>query len=127
DGRDADRVSEVAEQCVPTGVPALVRALELDVERPGERAREPRGRIRIAAREALARTAREADEAVRVGGDELERYCGCQRISVLAAGHARSGMRLGEDPAEVRVPARRLDEQGDVRAALERHLGAGDR
>jgi hypothetical protein len=36
-------------------------------------------------------------------------------------------VRGSEEPAEVRVAARRLDEQGDVRAAAERHLRAGDR
>jgi hypothetical protein len=36
-------------------------------------------------------------------------------------------MGLGQDPAEVRVPARRLDEKRDVRPAGQRHLGPGDR
>ena len=36
-------------------------------------------------------------------------------------------MRLGENAAEVRVAARRLDEEGDVRAAGDGDLGAGDR
>ncbi len=33
----------------------------------------------------------------------------------------------GEDPAEVRVPAARLDEQRQVRSPGERHLGACER
>ena len=36
-------------------------------------------------------------------------------------------MGSGEQAAEVRVPAPRLDEQRHVRAAVERHLRAGDR
>jgi hypothetical protein len=36
-------------------------------------------------------------------------------------------MRLGQQPAEVRVALRRLDEQGDVGTAGQRQLGAGDR
>ena len=36
-------------------------------------------------------------------------------------------MRRGEQAAEIRVPAPRLDEQRDVRAAVERDLRAGDR
>jgi hypothetical protein len=36
-------------------------------------------------------------------------------------------VRLGEQPAEVRVALRRLDEQGDMRAAGQRELGTGDR
>jgi len=36
-------------------------------------------------------------------------------------------VRFGEQPAEVRVAARRLGEQRDVRAVEQRHLGAGDR
>jgi hypothetical protein len=36
-------------------------------------------------------------------------------------------MRCREEPAEVRVAARRLHEQRDVGTAGQRHLGAGDR
>jgi hypothetical protein len=36
-------------------------------------------------------------------------------------------VRRGQQPAEVRVAARVLGEERHVRAALERHLGAGDR
>ena len=39
----------------------------------------------------------------------------------------RIGVRRCEQPAEVRVSPGRLDEQRDVRAVRERHLGTGDR
>ena len=47
DGRDAERGGELRERGVPARVAALERALELDVERAGERAREPGGAVRV--------------------------------------------------------------------------------
>ena len=73
----------------------------------------------------MARAAGEADEAVGVLEQRLERQRRRQRLGALLRPGAR--VRLGEQPAEVRVALRRLDEQRDVGAALERDLGAGDR
>ena len=51
---------------------------------------------------------------------------GRQRLAILRP-RPRVRVRRGQQPAEVRVAALRLDEQRHVRAAGERHLGAGDR
>ena len=59
-------------------------------------------------------------------GDDLGRRPRRQQLT-LATGHACSGMRVGEDAAEVRVASLALAEKRHVRPAGERHLCAGDR
>jgi hypothetical protein len=58
--------------------------------------------------------------------EHLERRLRRQQVA-LPAGDARVGVRVGEDPAEVRVAALRLAQEREVHVAGERHLGAGDR
>ena len=72
DGGHAERGGEVLERGVAARVAALERALELDVERAGERAREPGGAVRVERGEAVARAAGEADEPFGVGGDDVD-------------------------------------------------------
>ena len=73
DRRDAERRRELGERGVPAGVAALVGPLELDVERAGERLREPRGAVRVGDGEPVARAAGEADEPLGVLGDDARR------------------------------------------------------
>ena len=104
---------------VAAGVAALVRALELDEEAlAAERGGETGGGVRIADSEAVAGAAGQADEAVVALGELLQRQ---RRLEAVVR------VREGEQPAEVRVAPRCLDEQRHVRAALERHLRARDR
>src|SRR4029077_7761028 len=88
-------------------------------------AREPRRGIRVADGEPVTRATGEADEALiqllEQGLGEPRR----QRVAVRRV--ARVRVRGGQQPAEVRVAALRLDEQSDVRAIREGYLGAGDR
>ena len=117
DGRDAEGGGELLERGVAAGIAALVRALELDVERPRERLREPGGGVRVGDGEPVAGAAGEADEPFGVLGDE---GCGRSRREqvALAALGPRAGVRVGEDPAEVLVAAACLAEERDVGAAL---------
>jgi hypothetical protein len=123
---NAERAGEVAERGVSARVAAFVRALELDEEpiRP-EHARELGRRIRIVDREAVPRTTREADEPLVQLGEEPGIERGRERLGSFL--RPRIALRFRQEPAEVRVAARRLDEERDVPAASERHLGAGDR
>ena len=128
DGRDAERRGELLERGVAARVAALVRALELDVERAGERAREPGGAVRVERRRARGRAQPERQTSPSA--------CSATNSSVVAGGSssrsrpgdARARVRVGEDPAEVRVAALRLAEERDVRAVRASvDLGAGDR
>ena len=128
DRLDAEVLGEVAERRVPPRVAPLVRALELDEEAlAAERRREPRGAARVAEREPVAGTAREADEPLVQLGERLERNGGLEEHAVLLPRGTSPGMRRGEDAAEVRVALPVLAKERDVRPAFERHLGAGDR
>ena len=115
DGLDAERLRELAQARVAPRVAALVRPLQLDVEAvAAEGAREPHRGVRVAHREAVARAAGETDEAV-VQLLQLSLVKAWRRrLAVRRV--ARVRVRRGEQPAEVRVPARRLHEQRDVRA-----------
>ena len=62
--------------------------------------------------------AREADEAFVQILESLRVERGLEPIESVA---------LGQQPAEVRVPLRRLGEERDMGAAHKRHFGAGDR
>ena len=106
-------------------VAALERPLQLDVEalRP-EGAGELGGGVRVAHAEPVAGAAGEADEALVQLGEQRRIERRRQQLSFL---RPRVRVRRGQQPAEVRVALRRLDEQRHVGAAVEGHLGAGDR
>jgi hypothetical protein len=55
----------------------------------------------------------------------FERELGRQRVRAFL--RSSSGVRLGEQAAEVGVPLWRLDEQRDVGSCFQADLGAGDR
>jgi len=123
----AEHAGEVPQRCVAAHVAALVGTLELDVEALGaEGPGEVGGGVGIAHAEAAAGTAREAHEAL----VQLLKERGLERRLPqlrLVSRWPRACMGGGEEPAEVRVAALALDEEGDVRAAPERHLRARDR
>ena len=124
--RHAQRRREIAQRGVAPRVAALVRPLQLDEEvLASEDVREPRRRVRIADGEPVPRAPGEADEPLvqLLEQRRLERRR--QRLASLL--RPRPRMRRGEQPAEIRVPLLRLDEQRDVRAAVEGQLRAGDR
>src|SRR6266508_4921746 len=113
DRLDAQSAGQVAKRSVPARVAALVGTLELDEEAIGtERARECGRRVRIAHAETLPRAPGQAHEPLvqLLEPSLVER--GRQWFSPLL----RSGMRMrGRDqPAEVGVAARGLDEQRHV-------------
>ncbi len=122
---DARVRREVAQERVAAGVAALERPLQLDVEalRP-EGAGELDGHVRVAHAEPVARAAGEADEPVVQLRQQRRVERRRQQLSLL---RPRVRVRRGEEPAEVRIALRRLDEQGHVGAAVQGHLGAGDR
>jgi hypothetical protein len=128
DRLDAEVLREVPQEDCSPRVSALERTLELDVEAlAAERASKPRRCVRVEQPEPPPRAARKADETLGLLHDRLERHGGRQRLAVLSPRAARPRVGGGQQPAEVGVPAPRLHEQCDVRAAVERHLGAGDR
>ena len=125
DGLDAQRLGELAQPRVPPRVAPLVRALELDEEPLApERAGQLGCRIRILDTEPVPRTAGEADETLVQLRQERRIERGRHQLGRLGPS---AGMRRGQEPAEIRVSAGALDEQRHVRAAAQRHLGAGDR
>ena len=126
DGADAERGGEVAQVRVAACVAALVRPLQLDVEAvPAEGAREPCRRVRGVDGEAVAGAAREADKSL---GELLEqRLVELRRQRLAVRRVARVRVRPGQQPAEVRVAARGLDEERHVRPVRKRDLRAGDR
>ncbi len=116
---DAECLRELAQRGVAAGVAPLVRALELDEEAvAAERGGEQGCGVGIADGKAVASAAGEADEAVVPLGELLQRQ---RRLEAVVR------VREGQQPAEIRVALGRLHQQRDVGAALERHLGAGDR
>ena len=78
-------------------------------------------------REPVAGAAGEADEPLVQLVERLERDARLEEHAVILPFRPRTRVGSGEDPAEVRVPPAALTEQGDVRAAFDRDLGAGDR
>ena len=126
DRLDLERLRELAEPGVPPHVSPLEGPLELDEEPlAAEGLRQARGGIRVPDGEPEARAAGEADEPFvqlleqRLVERRLER-----RLALLRPGVR---VRRGQQAAEIRVAARALDEQRDVRAVAERHLRPGDR
>jgi hypothetical protein len=112
DGRDAERLREVAQRRVAAGVAALVRALQLDVEAALEGARERGGGVGVADGEPVPGAAGQADEPLVPLVEEREVKCRRQRR--LHRLRARVRVRRGQQPAEVRVAGRGLAEQRDV-------------
>src|SRR5262245_352942 len=104
DRLDAEEIGEIAEEREPSGVSALERALELDVEAlAAESACESCRRVRIEQSEPSPRTARQADETLVQLGNPLEGYRRRKRLAILFSDPARARVRLGQEPAEVRV------------------------
>ena len=126
DRADAGVLGEIAQERVPVCVAPLERALQLDVEalRP-EGAGECRGSVRVAHAESVAGAPREADQPFVQLGEQrrIER----RRQQLASFLRPRVRVRGGQQPAEVRVALRRLDEERHVRATVQGHLGAGDR
>ena len=115
DGLDAERLGEVAQRSVAAHVAALVGPLQLDEEAvAAEGLREPRGRVRVAHGEPVARAAGEADEPFVQLLEQRLVERGRHGLG-LASRRSRVLVRSREQPAEVRVAARRLDEQRHVR------------
>ena len=125
DGLHPRMSGEIAQERVPARVAALERPLQLDVEalRP-ECAGERGGSVRVVAPEPLPRAAGEADEPLVQLGEQAWVERRRQQNPFL---RPRVRVRRGQEAAEVRVPLGRLDEQRDVGAAGESHLGARDR
>ena len=69
-GFRADVRSKIAQERVATGIAALERPLELDIEAVAEGSRELDGRVRVADAEPGAGAAREADEALARLGEQ---------------------------------------------------------
>ena len=128
DRLDVEVLGEVAQEPEPPCVTTLVGTLELDAEAlAAERSGQARSGVRIEQPETSTCTPGEADETVVRLRDRLERDGWRQRLAVLPSGTPRPRMRGRQEPTEVRVPAARLDEQRDVRSAVERDLGTRDR
>ena len=125
DGRRTDVGGEVAQERVPTRVAALERPLQLDVEAVAEGSRELDCRVGVADAEPGARAAGEADEPLAAFGQKLEIECGRQDLGSLL--RPRPCVCRSQQPAEIRVSRRRLDEQRHVGSADERNLGTGER
>src|ERR1022692_989634 len=105
----------MAQRGVAARVAALVRTLQLDEEVvAAEDSGEPRRRVRVADGEPVPGAAGEADEPLVQLLEQRRVERGRQRLATLL--RTRSRMCRGEEPAEVRVPLLRLDEQRDVRA-----------
>ena len=123
DRRHAERLGEVAQRGVAARVAALVRALELDVEAAGPNARRAAAARSGRGRRARARAAGEADEPLvqLLEAALLERR---RQQLVLAPGRPRARVRRGQQPAEVRVAGRALDEERDVRAVRRAYTSA---
>ena len=128
-GRDrahVQRLREVAQRRVSSRVAALVRPLQLDEEVVvAKGSREPRRRVRVADGKPVARAAGEADEPVVQLLEQALVEARRQRLTPFFRPRVR--VRCGQEPAEVRVAPRRLDEQRHVRSPVERHLCTGDR
>ena len=113
DGRHAERLCELVQRVVAPRIASLVGTLQLDVERAGKRAREPRCRVRIDDAEPLPRTTGQRNEPLGMLGEDVDARPGRQQLT-LPAGQPGARVRVGEDAAEVRVAHLRLAEQGHV-------------
>ena len=120
----AQRLGEVAQRGQTARVASLVRALQLDEEALGpERPRQRRRAVRAPNRETVPRAPGEADEALVQLHEQRRLERGRRELGPLT----RVRVCRGQQPAEVRVALRGLDEQRHVRTVGQRHLRAGDR
>ena len=125
DGLHTDRLRQLPQLVVAPSVSPFVGPLELDEEPLSPEDCGQLGRaVGVPDREPVPRTAGEADQALVVRGEQVPVQRRRHRLGRLEPGPR---VRRGQEPAEVRVPPRRLDEQRDVRPIGERHLSAGDR
>ena len=84
DRLDARVLGEIAQECVPLGVPALERPLQLDVEAVGaEGVRQPGRSVWVADAEPVARAPGEADKPFRKLGEQGRVERGRQQLSFL--------------------------------------------
>ncbi len=121
----ADRFRQVAQPRVPLCVAAFVGPLQLDEEPVSPEHRgQLGGAVRIAGAEPVPRAARKADQALVVLREQVPVEARRKQLGYLGPG---AGVRRGQQPAEVRVALRRLDEERHVRPVRERHLRARDR
>ena len=127
DRLDAERLRELAAaRALRLRVAALVRPLELDEEpvlAEDRRQLAPRRSVRVPRDRRRAQPDRQTSPSLS-SANRCRSSEGGSRLRRLGPS---PGMRRGEQPAEIRVPARRLDEQRHVRPVRERHLRAGDR
>src|SRR4051794_8085663 len=84
DRRDAQSLGKLVQLRVARHVASLVRALQLDVERTVEGARELRGAVRIDDSEPVARAAGERDEPFRVLLEHVECRLRRQQVALLS-------------------------------------------
>ena len=139
DGGHAEAAGEGGEPAVAGAVVSPVGALELDPQVGGaEGVEQPAGvglgggqvaALPVAGDEPVAGAAGEADQALGVLGDALERDPGLLGAALVVVAGVRVGG--GEQPAEVAIAGRRLAEQGEVGepvgpAERDGQLGAGD-
>jgi len=125
---DAELGREITERDVAAHVATSEGALQLHEEaRITERLRQPRCSIRLVDAEAVAGAPRKADQAAGVLLDERLAHRRSARLAILPARRAGACVCLGDDPAQVGVPLARFDEQGDMGAGVQGHLGTGDR
>ena len=117
----ADALGQPRQRGVPRPVVALERALELDAQVVGAEDRVQALQAGLVV-DALAGAAAQADEARRVLLERRPRHP--RRRLVLVAVMDVGGR---DDAAEVAPAGGVLDQQRDVAAVLERHLGAVDR
>ena len=125
DRLDADRLRELPQPSIALRVSALVRPLELDEEPvlPEDR-RQLRRAVAVPCRETVPCAAGQADKPFVELREQVPIERGRDRLRRLGPS---PGMRRGQQPAQIRVPTRRLDEQCHVRPVRERHLRPGDR
>jgi hypothetical protein len=125
DGLDADRLRQLPQRVVAPRVAPLVGTLELDEQTvPTEDGGQFGGAVRVPDREPVPRAAGEADETLVVRREQMPVEARRHRFRRL---QTRLTVSRGQQSAEVRVAARRLHEQRDVRAVRQRHLRSGDR
>ncbi len=105
--RHPERAGKCAECGVAAHVAALEGPLELDVEGPRKRLREHRRAGRVDHADTVPRAARQADDPLRMSRQHAQARLGSEQLA-LTTRQPRTGVRVGEDPAEVGVAATAL-------------------